>query len=223
MTHICPCLILRSAHFSSTNAYRMSVMGWVLGDTNHCHFTHLKKEKRKKILFWTHLSLQLHASYSPLQQNSLLQLFTLWFLSLNSLLNLLQSTPPPPHPPPTTTFLSGHLWLDPAKSNGWVLVLNALSPVVVALLPGNTMGHSSLLLCLLPCQPLIHAPLLVGLFLPSNVKCEGLQGSGSSPLFSVHFLLCDLIHSHNQSKTDLLRTHTCMYSSWVTSLNSSIS
>ena len=184
-------------------------MGWVLGDTNHCHFTHLKKEKRKKMLFWTHLSLQLHASYSPLQQNSLHQLFTLWFLSSNSLLNLLQSPSP-------TTFLSGHLWLDPAESNGW------FSAAVAAPVPGNTPGHNSLLLCLLPCQPLIHAPLLAGLFLPCY-KCEGLQGSGSSP-FSPCTFSC-VISSILTTKMQLIcweRTHPSMSSSCVTSLNSSI-
>lgn len=39
------------------------------------------KKKRKKTPFWTHLSLQLRVSYSPLQQNSLHQ----WFTSDSSL------------------------------------------------------------------------------------------------------------------------------------------
>lgn len=170
MTHICPCLILRSAHFSSTNAYRMSVMGWVLAGMNHCHFTHLKKEKRKKILFWTHLSLQPHASYSPLQQNSLHQLFTLWFLSSNSLLNLLQSPSP-------TTFFSG---LDLAESNGWFSVLSAFSPAVAAPVPGNTLGHSSLLLHLLPCN---HSSILLcwSVFFCPAVSVRGSRAQAPAP------------------------------------------
>lgn len=116
---------------------------------------------------------------------------------------------PPPHPPPTTTFLSGHLWLDPAKSNGWVLFLNALSPVVVAPLPGNTLGHSSLLLCLLPCQPLIHAPLLVGLLLP-YCKVWGAPGLRLQPPF-LPALSPMWSHPFSQSKCNWSAENSPMY------------